>query len=131
MLIQWNCNGARARYNEINQLIFEYNPDIICLSETFLNPKAPYNCRGYTCLRKDRDPPGKGGGLITLIKNNIGARIINIPNNYDREHLVTEIVINNKTITIVSIYDNNGHGNVKCLENLINSITGTKIVVGD
>ena len=33
-IIQWNCRGYKANYNELQLLITEQNPTIICLQET-------------------------------------------------------------------------------------------------
>lgn len=119
ILLQWNVNGIRTRKDEINNIILDHDPIILCLSETLLTSNIPYICPGYNCFRKDREPPDSGGGLITLVKKNIGAKIINVINNFDRENLIVEIVTDNKVITILSFYDNNGQGNKKNLEILL------------
>ena len=36
-IIQWNCRGLRANYNEILILMSLFSPSVICLQETFLN----------------------------------------------------------------------------------------------
>ena len=35
-IIQWNCRGLRANYNEILILMSLFSPSVICLQETFL-----------------------------------------------------------------------------------------------
>ena len=37
-LIQWNCRGLRANFNELLLLLTGLCPSIICLQETFLKP---------------------------------------------------------------------------------------------
>ncbi len=33
LLVTWNVNGIRARWDELNRLVGEVNPDILCLQE--------------------------------------------------------------------------------------------------
>ena len=35
-IIQWNCRGLKANYNEILILMSLFSPSVICLQETFL-----------------------------------------------------------------------------------------------
>ena len=37
-LIQWNCRGLKANFNELLLLLTGLCPSIICLQETFLKP---------------------------------------------------------------------------------------------
>ena len=34
-IIQWNCRGYKANYDELLLLIAELNPSALCLQETF------------------------------------------------------------------------------------------------
>ena len=46
-LIQWNCRGLKANFNELILLLTGMCPSIICLQETFLKPSDNLNIRGY------------------------------------------------------------------------------------
>ena len=47
-LIQWNCRGLKANFNELLLLLTGLCPSVICLQETFLKPTDNLNIRGYT-----------------------------------------------------------------------------------
>ena len=36
-ILQWNCRGLRDKRNEIDKLIAEYKPIVLCLQETLLS----------------------------------------------------------------------------------------------
>ena len=38
VILQWNCNGLKGNRIELEILIAEYSPAVICLQETMLNP---------------------------------------------------------------------------------------------
>ena len=35
-IMQWNCRGLKANYNEVLILMSLFSPSVICLQETFL-----------------------------------------------------------------------------------------------
>ena len=88
-IIQWNCRSIKkktARREELKKLPQSKHPHILCISETWLadNTRAP-NFKGYTkTFRKDRPNRG-GGGLITLVRDDIKADIIQINSRQNSE----------------------------------------------
>ena len=70
-ILQLNTNGILNKTQEINQYLQLHHPDIITLQETKLSkPNKTPNFPGYTTIRTDRTDKA-GGGLLTLVKNNI------------------------------------------------------------
>ncbi|WP_143558040.1 endonuclease/exonuclease/phosphatase family protein, partial [Solemya velum gill symbiont] len=47
-ILQWNCRGFRANYEELNLLVQKYNPKVICLQETFLPNNSSFTFKNYT-----------------------------------------------------------------------------------
>ena len=47
-LIQWNCRGLKANFNELLLLLTGLCPSVICFQETFLKPSDNLDIRGYT-----------------------------------------------------------------------------------
>ena len=41
-IIQWNCRGLKANYNEVLILMSLFSPSVICLQETFLKQSDVY-----------------------------------------------------------------------------------------
>ena len=49
-IIQWNCRGLRANYNEILILMSLFSPSVICLQETFLKQSDNISFRDFNML---------------------------------------------------------------------------------
>ena len=79
-LLQLNINSITNKHEKLKLLVTELQPDIITIQETKLKkhnktPQIPT----YSAIRTDR-ANGKGGGLLTYIKNKITFSDTKIPN---------------------------------------------------
>ena len=71
-IIQWNCRGYKANYNELQLLITEQNPTIICLQETFKKSNDKTNMKNYEQYDYIHDTGLRAsGGVSILIRKNI------------------------------------------------------------
>ena len=73
-----NAQSLQGNFEEIKMLISERNPDILCISKTWLLPfvkdcfvHIPY----FNLFRRD---PGKGGGLCIYVRDNLKSSQIDI-----------------------------------------------------
>ena len=101
-------NGLRNKLEELKLLIHDTHADIITIQETKLTPKAKTpKIHNFTSVRTDRLHKA-GGGLITLIRDNITFTTTDIPstiNTHNIELQMVKVHINNtKHITIANIY---------------------------
>ena len=71
-IIQWNCRGLKANYNEILILMSLFSPSVICLQETFLKQSdnisfRDFNMFNYIC------PDGQraSGGTSIMVKSSV------------------------------------------------------------
>ena len=39
VILQWNCRGLKDKREELELLISQFSPAVICLQETLLNPE--------------------------------------------------------------------------------------------
>ena len=69
-LIQWNCRGLKANFNELLLLLTGLCPSIICLQETFLKPNDNLNIRGYTMYNHIHQSGDKASGGSSIVVNN-------------------------------------------------------------
>ena len=46
-IIQWNCRGLRANYDELQLLLNDYDPAVVCLQETYLKEPNNVTFRNY------------------------------------------------------------------------------------
>ena len=108
IILQANINGLRNKLEELKLLIHDTHADIITIHETKLTPKAKTpKIHNFTSVRTDRLHKA-GGGLITLIRDNITFTTTDIPSTINTHHIELQMVkvhINNtKHITIANIY---------------------------
>ena len=69
-LIQWNCRGLKANFNELLLLLTGLCPSIICLQETFLKPSDNLSIRGYTMYNHIHQSGDRASGGSSIIVNN-------------------------------------------------------------
>jgi exonuclease III len=46
-ILQWNCRGFRANFDELGSLALDMNLGVLCLQETFLKALHPLTLRGF------------------------------------------------------------------------------------
>jgi ribonuclease HI len=86
-ILQWNADGISSpdAQAELKRSLEKHNIDICAIQETHLNPKKSIRFPGYNIERKDRttarttDGIIKGGGVITLIREDIKYSITDSP----------------------------------------------------
>ena len=49
-IIQWNCRGLRANYNDLAILLQEHSPSAVCLQETNLKPNTNISFKNYSII---------------------------------------------------------------------------------
>ena len=81
VILQWNCDGLRAKRLELETLIAKYSPAVICLQETLLDPKIensqnnPNTLPSFTKFKGYKGyfkciPSGRNGLAIYVKKQN-------------------------------------------------------------
>ena len=79
VILQWNANGLKTKMVELEDRAGRLECDVIMIQESKLrsqdtDPKIP----GYSTVRKDREV-GRGGDLVTFIKEDIPFTVVNSP----------------------------------------------------
>lgn len=83
-ILQWNLNGFRTHYKELQIIIKEHIPTIIALQETNFKDNNSWNIKGYTKLTKNRiGAELASGGVATYIRNDIKATEIQLQTNIE------------------------------------------------
>ena len=71
-IIQWNCRGLKANYNEILILMSLFSPSVICLQETFLKQSDNINFRGFNMFNYIcPDGQRASGGTSIMVKSSV------------------------------------------------------------
>ena len=101
-IIQWNCQGLRANYDELQLLLNDYDPAIVCLQQTYLKESNIVTFRNYNLINKFAVGDGRGtGGNTIIIDNRCLSRQIHLTTNL---HAISVSVTLHRTISICSIY---------------------------
>lgn len=129
-IIQFNCNGFRAQFNEIKNLIFKYDPDFILLQELKVNKDFKIKMKGYNVETKiDSDSPHQPSVAI-LIKIGINYKRITLSQHILAVGIETTIDHN---VAIFSYYDNTRLKQLSedNLNLIINSTSYSCLIMGD
>ena len=128
-IIQWNCRGLKANYNEILILTTLLSPTVFCLQETFLK-NTDINFKNYSLYNHIATENQKAsGGSSILVKSNVPHRQIDINSNLQA---VAVNVTLSKSITICSLYlPPHCKFSKHDLENLINQLPRPYLLLGD
>ena len=101
-LIQWNCRGLKANFNELLLLLTGLCPSIICLQETFLKPNDNLNIRGYTMYNHIHQTCDRASGGSSIVINNSVPQSL-IPLNANLQAVAVKVTLH-RTIHVCSIY---------------------------
>lgn len=129
-LLQWNINSFYNKLEELQILIRNYNPMIICLQETRFKTHQQPNIKNYKIFRKDF-PGGNNacGGVIIAVRNDIPCSEISIRTHH--QIIAVEISYPWK-IAIACIYIPNSTAiTFSEISNIIDQLPHQSIVLGD
>ena len=87
LILHMNCRSINNKLEELENIIKNLDPDIICLTETWMDDSVPSQANipdGYSMIRKDRSADfkqkygrNKGGGVAILHKKHIKVEMKN------------------------------------------------------
>ena len=103
-ILHLNINGLRRKVNDLKAFIVEEKPDMITLNETKLTGNMTFIIDGYTSIVMNRPGRTIGGGIATLIKNNL--KYSNVQKYWIDKHEIIKVSIHskNKKSNIVNCY---------------------------
>ena len=136
-IFQWNCRSIKentARRAELKILAYVHKPHLLCISETWLaqgNP-TPDLIKYPKIFRKDRQNR-EGGGLLTLVREDIIAKEIDINTRQNSiiEAQALEITLKYEKIKLLHIYNPETHININDFSYLVNQLGRKFVIVGD
>ena len=129
-LIQWNCRGLKANFNEILRLITDFSPPVLCLQETLLKKSDNISFKNYSLFsyifeNNDR----AAGGASVVVNNRVPHSRVNL--NTPLQAVAVRVTLH-KTITVCSVYlPPNVSIEYEDLQNLIKQLPEPFILLGD
>ena len=139
-ILQLNCNGLNSSHTEIAAFLTEKNISIACLQETKLSTRSTLKpFPGYTPIRQDRDTGRGGGGLLTLIREDLHFATWDtsslFPGDHSAEVLGTEVHLGGLPLRVANIYippcTSCPAGYQTKFDSLFNSSSNNTILLGD
>ena len=102
-ILQWNCRGLKANYQDLQSIIRWRNPLVIGLQETKLAPAATCTIKGYAVLRKDVDSQTIAhGGVLLAVHHSLPARPL--PLRSPLQAVAARVYFSHRELSICSIY---------------------------
>ena len=102
------CLNARSivnKRNELNNMVEDIDPHIICITESWATPnisEAELGMTGYVMFRKDK-LGRRGGGVILYIKESIQAYEIKLEKEAECEEAVWCNIVTGNSISVVGL----------------------------
>ena len=128
-IIQWNCRGFKANFNELVLLCNDIHPSVIALQETFLKVSNSSSFTGFNIIRKDCNADHPSGGVALLINKSILFSEVALDTPLQA---VAARVSLHKTITLCSLYLSPTTPLVKDdLLHLFNQLPSPFLILGD
>jgi ribonuclease HI len=129
-IIQWNCRGLKANFDEVSLLLSQHNPIAFCLQETFLKENDDISFKHYNIYNKIFTGGEKAsGGVSVIINNRVPHRALTLETNLQA---VAVSVTLHKTITVCSLYlPPNTIINKTDLDNLVEQLPSPFVILGD
>ena len=101
-ILQWNCRGFSANFEEISVLIDKYKPVALCLQEAFLSNTSRVSCKHHSIYQSNFNGCDRArGGVAVVVSDSVPHRQININTSLQATALSISLT---KTITICSVY---------------------------
>ena len=129
-IVQWNCRGLKANFNEILLLILQFSPAVLCLQETFLKDSDNITFKGYSLYNYINTNLDKAcGGSSILVRNDLPHSVLNL--NSPLQTVAVTVSLH-KQITFCSTYiPPNSNLSVSDLESLTKQLPEPFILLGD
>lgn len=122
-IAQLNVRSLIPHLDELKQLVFSNNFDIICLTETWLNNNITSDAvqiPGYLMFREDRQGDQRGGGVAVYVSTRLRVKITKIEINKENafECIFLRLTYNNQSCALGTLYRPPNKNLTKCVEQL-------------
>ena len=128
-IIQWNCRGLKANFNEVRLLLSTYAPSVFCLQETFLKD-SNISLKGYNLFNFINENTDRASGGSSLAVNN---KLPHSQIDLDTQLQAVAVQVSlHRTITICSVYlPPNSTLNPVDLNKLVDQLPEPFLLLGD
>ena len=127
-----NCNSLNNKLGELKNVIYERQPDVVCLCETWLSDRFVPRFHNYIAEWKHRG--AAGGGLGILIHKNVQFRPLDIPiyiGGVLEAQAVRIYLKNSEPLHILNIYNPNKNVTGDELDYYLGRLGNRFLIIGD
>ena len=129
-IIQWNCRGLKANYNDILLLINEHDPAVLCLQETFLKDTDKITFKNFSLYNAYFPNADRASGGVSVVVNNRAPHRV-IPLNTNLQAIAVSVTLH-RVITFCSIYlPPNSKIVPNELDNIVQQLPTPFVLLGD
>lgn len=129
IVLQWNANGILNKFEEMQILVNENHPAVICLQETRLRQQQGFSLRGYRGYRSDDPDDRAHHGLAILVESSYHSIPIQLNTNLEAQAIQ---IHHSNSLTICNMYlPPNENQTEQDLINLISQLPRPFMIVGD
>ena len=68
-IIQWNINGFYSKLEELQLIIRDHDPKVICIQETNFNKKSNPTLHNFNIYNKNRDTCNRASGGVCILEH--------------------------------------------------------------
>lgn len=68
----WNSRSIIPKREKLETLLYIHNPDIVCITESWLSNRTHFELPNFITVRQDR-PAGRGGGALIIVRIYFGS----------------------------------------------------------
>ena len=129
-ILQWNCQGLRAKKDELSQIINLHKPTVLALQETKLGKFTTFSLPHYSSIRREGHfNVTPHGGVALFIHESIPYQELNLNCELQAVAAIIHLGIN---ITVCSIYTSRSHNlTINTLQEVINQLPTPIMLLGD
>lgn len=69
-IVNWNARSLLNKKSQLETLIYKFQPQVLCITETWLKPEHSFSVFNYNIFRGDR-LHGRGGGVAVLVHRDV------------------------------------------------------------
>lgn len=130
-IIQWNINGFYSKLEELQLIIRDHDPKVICIQETNFNKKSNPTLHNFNIYNKNRDTCNRAsGGVAIMIDQSYPTKEVILQTNLEAMAII--ITLPHTSITVCNVYiPNQKEFTLPDIEHIVQQLPNPYIIVGD
>nr|BDT63038.1 MAG: hypothetical protein [Trachysalambria curvirostris nimavirus] len=128
-IMQWNCQGVHAKWEELQHLLASCNPVCVCLQEIISRENQSISLRGYQTWAHFGSNNGRPhGGAAVMVRHDIPVHAVDLQTTLQVKAVRIGLT---RPYTVASIYLPPGDLNIEELEDVIGQLPQPFLLLGD